>query len=102
MFKLTRERQRKTKNKIKKFLTKRKRFDKISKLSQERTARTLITEQQTTTLENFFEEKISKNGSNEPNTVKKGKNQLAVNSDPETNTFNESLILAQDERWRRA
>ena len=38
---LTRERQQKRKNKIKKFLTKRKRFDKISKLSQRKDDRNL-------------------------------------------------------------
>ena len=30
------------------------------------------------------------------------KELLVVILDLETNTFNESLILAQDERWRRA
>ena len=38
---LTRERQQKRKNKIKKFLTKRKEFDKISKLSQIKNDRNL-------------------------------------------------------------
>ncbi len=41
IFELTRERQQKRKNKIKKFLTKRKRFDKISKLSQIKNDRNL-------------------------------------------------------------
>ena len=29
-------------------------------------------------------------------------NRIVSDSDPDTNIFNESLILAQDERWRRA
>ena len=41
IFELTREGQQKRKNKIKKFLTKRKRFDKISKLSQIKNDRNL-------------------------------------------------------------
>ena len=59
MVKLTREGKAKQKT-LKKFLTNEKRFDIILKLSLEkngRKLRTLITEQYTTTLENFFEEK---------------------------------------------
>ena len=35
-------------------------------------------------------------------TVKREELASMVDSELDTNTFNESLILAQDERWRRA
>ena len=86
-----------------------KRYDKISKLSK--TTGTLITEQWNTWIENSFTFISNKtNGSKRTKTVKGisywtlfNKPELAkVNSVPGTNTLSESLILAQDERWRRA
>ena len=129
----------KNKRKIKKFLTKRNGFDRISKLSREKNDRNL----DNWTIDNnpwkflwrenfsnsgdrastamvrriYFSEttRASIGGANEarnfvsssgaveaePNTVK-GKGLASSWSEPGTNIFNESLILAQDERWRRA
>ena len=36
------------------------------------------------------------------NQNSKQEQNCQADSDPDTNIFNESLILAQDERWRRA
>ena len=53
------------------------------------------------TITSIPERFLRENFKNKTKTVSKVTKLLASDFD-QTNTFNESLILAQDERWRRA